>query len=511
MVIEFYTTFSKRVNSTKRPTGSPTKSLTGYLREPCSILNPRFKIERLTADENPEGLSYAFIPNFQRYYFVNDWTWSEGLWECSLTVDTLASWKTSIGECEEYILRHDSTTDFNGAISDTMYPATTDFSIESTAFPNPFVESLSQGTYVVGIISGETANTVGAISYYAMTALQFGALKDYLFSDDNLVLMNMLDTSTDPPTPLLADMSIELLKTMYNPYQYISSCIWFPIAFEDIPGTSTNVIKLGWWDYPLSGKRVSTQIIALTETATMPEHPQVLRGKYLDYAPYTRRILFGKFGAYPVDTSYMEVGTVLFNYYIIDLITGRAKVQFYVAENNAGLNRKLLGETDFLLGVPIQIAQIGVDYLGTAVNLIDTAKHATGGMIAGGILGGVAGNAIFGQNGIAGGAVTGAVAGAILSAGGSVYNTIESAMPQMRTSGTNGSFISADVSTVLISQFFVITDEDITHKGRPLFAKRIIKNLNGFVQCADGDIQFPCMIAEKRIIGEHFTSGFFWE
>lgn len=509
MVIDFYTTFSKRVNSTKRPTGEPTKSLTGYLREPCSILNPRFKIERLQADENPEGLSYAFIPNFQRYYFVNDWTWADGLWECSLTVDTLASWKTSIGECEEYILRHDSTTDFNGAISDTMYPATTDFSIESTAFPNPFVETLIQGTYVVGIISGETSNTVGAISYYAMTPLQFGALKNYLFSDENLILMHFLDDTTNPPTPLVTDISIELLKTMYNPYQYISSCYWFPVPLEDIHGTSTTSIKLGWWDYPLSGKRIETQIIALTETATMPEHPQVLRGKYLDYAPYTKRILFGKFGAYPVDTSYMEVGSVLFNYYIIDLITGRAKVQFYVAENNAGLNRKLLGETDFLLGVPIQIAQIGVDYLGTAVNLIDTAKHAVGGALAGGLLGGGTGLAIPGMGAV--GSLGGAVAGAILSSAGSIYNTIESAMPQMRTSGTNGSFISADISTVLISQFFVITDEDITHKGRPLYAKRIIKNLSGFIQCADGDIQFPCMIAEKRIIGEHFTTGFFWE
>lgn len=507
MVIEFYTTFGKRVNSTKRPSGDSAKSLNGYLREPCSILNPRFKIERLTADENPEGLSYAFIPNFQRYYFVNDWTWAECVWECSLTVDTLASWKTSIGECEEYILRHDSTTDFNGAISDTMYPATTDFSIESTAFQNPFVESLSQGTYILGIINGETADTVGAINYYAMTPTQFGALKTYLFSDENLFLMHILDNSTTPPTPLITDISIELLKTLYNPYQYISSCIWFPLPIENIPGTETSSIKLGWWSYPLSGKLVNTQTIALTESATMPEHPQVLRGKYLDYAPYTKRILFGKFGAYPVDTSYMEVGSVLINFYYVDLITGRAKVQFYVAETTGGLNRKMLGETDFLIGVPIQIAQIGVDYLGTAVNLIDTAKHAVGGMIAGGLIGGT-GLAIPG----AGAALpAGAVAGAILSSAGGIYNTIESAMPQMRTSGTNGSFVSTYISTVLISQFFVITDEDITHKGRPLYSKRIIKNLNGFIQCADGDIQFPCMIAEKRIIGEHFTTGFFWE
>ena len=509
MIIDFYTTFEKRVNSTKRPTGTPAKELTGYLREPCSVLNPRVKIERLQGDENPEGLTYAFIPNFQRYYFVNDWTWAEGVWQCSMTVDALASWKTQIGELEEYVQRLDSTTDFNGAITDTKYPATTDFSIESTAFQNPFTESLAQGVYIVGIINGDDTNSIGAINYYAMTPTQFGNLKEYLFSDENLWVMGITDQQG---VPLIEDMSKELVKTMYNPYQYIASCMWYPIPMNSLPVSGIESIKLGWWTYnALQGRRLTTQTMTLTENALMPEHPQVTRGKYLDYAPYTKRTLFGKFGSYPIDTSYMEVGSYLINFYYVDLVTGQCKVQFFASETSGGQNRKQIGETDFLLGVPVQIAQIGKDYLGTAVNIIETTKTASTGALIGSLVGGFGGTAVAPGGGSAGGALAGAIIGGIMESARGIYNTIESAMPQMRTSGTNGSFMGTQISTVLISQFFVLVDENITHRGRPLCELRTIKNLSGYIECADGDVQFPCTLTEKRLIGEHLTGGFFWE
>lgn len=509
MIIDFYTTFAKRVNSTKRPSGTPAKELTGYLREPCSVISPRIKIERLQADENPENLTYAYIPNFQRYYFVNDWTWADGLWYCSMTVDALASWKTQIGDLEEYVQRLDSTTDFNGAITDTKYPATTDFSIESTAFQNPFTESLAQGTYIVGIINGDTAETVGAINYYAMTPVQFGRFKQYLFSDSNLLAMDIIDGQGQM---LIEDISKELLKTMYNPYQYIASCMWYPIPMSSLPvGTELSSIKLGWWNYPISGRRLQSQTMTLTENALMPEHPQVTRGKYLDYAPYTKRTLYGKFGSFPIDTSFMEVGSYLINFYYIDLVTGQCKVQFYASETSGGQNRKQLGETDFLLGVPVQIAQIGKDYLGTSVNIIETTKTASTGALIGSLVGGFGGTAVAPGGGSASGALAGAIIGGVMESARGIYNTIDSAMPQMKSSGTNGSFMGTQISTVLISQFFVIVDENITHRGRPLCEVRTIKNLSGYIECADGDIQFPCTLTEKKLIGQHLTGGFFWE
>lgn len=510
MVIQFWTGFSKRVNSTKVPDTDATRTLTGNLKEPCSLLNPVFKIMRLSNDEHPQIYSYACIPAFQRYYFVNDWKWDDGVWQCTLTVDTLGTWRTRIGALEEYVIRHDSDSDFNGGISDSMYPATTDFSTETTAFPNPFVESLTQGTYVVGIINGDSYSTVGAVTYYAMTPGEFMNMKEYLYSDNNLLTMGIIDSDGNL---VIEDISKELFRALYNPFQYIASCIWFPIAKEEIAGQQYNRIKLGWWEYPISAKIISGQTKVFTETASVPVHPQSTRGKYLNYAPYTKHILYGKFGSFPLNTSIIEIGDDILIYYIVDLISGKCNVRFYSCTNmgSASEERKELGTTEFLIGVPIQLAQISTDYLGTLVTGLETAQDAGVGMAIGALAGGIGGTAVAPIGGTAIGAPAGAIVGGLISAGRGIYNTINTAMPQLQTSGVNGSFVGGLISTVMISTFFVITDEDIHHKGRLLCEVRTINTLSGYIECADGDISIPCTLPEMQTISNHLTSGFYWE
>ena len=147
------------------------------------------------------------------------------------------------------------------------------------------------------------------------------------------------------------------------------------------------------------------------------------------------------------------------------------------------------------MGVPVQLAQIGRDYLGTSVNAMEAGKQAGLGAMMGFATGGVAG----------------AIVGGIASAGGAIYNTIDSSMPQLQTSGVNGSFIANELSTILIAIHYVPVDEDIHHKGRPLCETRTINTLTGFVQCAEGDHDIPCFLAEKEKISNYLTEGFFWE
>lgn len=512
--VTFYTGFEKRLNSTRLPTGDGTVYQC-ELKDRCSILHPTITIHRLGNDESPEKFNYCMIPKFLRYYFINDWTWENGIWMAHMTVDVLASWKNDIGGLSEYIMRTDSTSAFNGAIMDKMYPATNDFSIDRTVFANPFVETLSQGTYVVGIINGDSEGTVGAITYYAMTPTEFANLKSYLYSDNNLILMGITNQAGDQ----LEEISKEVFRAIYNPFQYISSCMWFPVLKSDINGTQYNRVKLGWWEYPVSGKVLTAQTGYFSEVAEIPLHPQTTRGKYLNYSPYTRRTLHGKFGAIPIDCSYFETGDYMMNTYRVDYITGKCRVEIFASETSAGTNPKLITETEFLIGTPIQIAQVSIDYLGTAVNAIDTLKDSGLGAIMGaigtGIAGGIGGTAIVPVGGTVAGASAGALAGAfmgaVISAGQGIYDTINASMPQTQVSGTNGSFINGLVSSVLISEFFVITDEDITHKGRPLCEIRTINTLSGYIMCADGDHDIGCMTEESTAISKFLTNGFFWE
>ena len=493
--VDFYTTFEKKTNSTKKPSGTADLQLDGNLIMPCSILHPVIQIERLAADACPEAYIYAVIAAFNRYYFVRDWIWVDGLWEVHLDCDVLASWKTYIGELNEYILRTDSdTTDYNPLITDTMYPATTDYIMEETALQSAFTSDITEGCYIVGIISGGSSSAVGAISYYAMTSAQFGSLKDKLFSNDNLEIMGIINSQGQE---LINDLSQEVLKTLYNPFQYIASCIWFPFGSSAISNkTSVTSIKIGWWQYSLSGYLLYAQRIVFGESGTVPSHPQATaRGYYLNFAPYTSRTIIGRFGTVAVDPAVYNMMQSFDIDYNVDLITGQCRAEISINTYDTPSQNIVISQRDFLLGVPIQIAQVGTDYLGVAVSAVNTAKAALPAAAMGMISGGVGG----------------ALGAGLIAGAGGIYNTIQSAMPQVETGGTNGSFLAPAIQTKLLSCFYKIVDENITHKGRPLCENRTIKNLTGFIMCAEGDHDIPCMLEEKEIISRFLTTGFFWE
>lgn len=68
-------------------------SLTGTLRDSCSLLEPIINIE----NSNVLRFNYAYIPDFQRYYFVKEITnLRKNIWTLELEVDSLMSFKGDI-------------------------------------------------------------------------------------------------------------------------------------------------------------------------------------------------------------------------------------------------------------------------------------------------------------------------------------------------------------------------------------------------------------------------------
>lgn len=486
--LNLYKQFAKKENSTKQPTNQTlTLGIQGVLKEPCSIVNPVVRIERLTSDAMPFDYTYAKWVEAGRYYFIEDWVWVDGLWEVHMKEDVLATFKTQIGAETEYVLRTDSTTNFNGDITDTTYPTTTDYSKRITFAQNVFTSDLTVGCYIVGIISGGSSDAVGAITYFAMDSDEFGSLKETLFSDTNLEVMGIIDSGGQT---LIQDLSQEVLKTLYNPYQYIASCVWFPFPKSAIlDKTDVDAIKIGWWEYQLDGSRLYAQTIEFGESIYITDHPQsATRGNYLNYSPYTKRTLIGRFGTVAIDNSFFTDSNAIGVGYTVDLITGQCRTTIEVQYTVSGSpHTDPIAERNFLLGVPIQIAQVGTDYLGTAVSAISATAHTVGS------------------------ALKLDIAGAISSGVSGIYNTINSAMPQVETSGANGSFISSGVQTELIEQYYTIVDEDIHHRGRPLCELRQLNTLSGFIMCAEGELDISCYDNERKEIVRYLTTGFFWE
>lgn len=491
MQIKFFQGFEKKKNSTLQPLAAQTSiTLTGTLKENCSVMNPTVRINRPANDGAPSIYTYAYIDDFDRYYFVTDWTWNKPFWECSMTVDVLASHRTDIGSLSAYVLRADSSV-HDELITDMSYPTTNEFYLSHYEIPSVFTADPITGIYIVGIISGASgSNSVGAISYYAMTSTEFGLLKAALLTNDNLDTMDMTDQGLWDMT----DMSEEIFKTMYNPFQYIASCMWFPFGINAIPSdkrTSVSTIPIGWWDYSLSGYKVEAQTLEFGEgPGEILSHPQAItHGAYMNYAPFTRCTIYSRFGVVPLDLSYFgpESDHIGISYYV-DLITGqcRARVQTYKASASPRVYHPV-AEQHFLIAVPIQLAQIGVDYMGAAVTAISAAADTA-------------------QN-----ALSLNVGGAISSAASGIYNTINASMPQMATSGTNGSFLAPSTKTTVVFQYFRAVSTDVAHKGYPICDTRLINTLGGYVLCADGDFDLNCLSEERTMIADFLTSGFFWE
>lgn len=65
----------------------------GELRESVSVMNPTIRFEK----EAVLRYNYAYIPSFQRYYTINNRTcFRDGLWDISMSVDVLMSFRNDI-------------------------------------------------------------------------------------------------------------------------------------------------------------------------------------------------------------------------------------------------------------------------------------------------------------------------------------------------------------------------------------------------------------------------------
>ena len=503
MTIDFYVGFTKRKNSTKIPVvgGTVVKhTLTGYLKEPSSTMNPVINIQNIPVQNAPCVMTYAWIPSFYRYYFVKDWVWNDGLWTVHLEVDVLATYKAHIGDTYAYIERCAGVASgrtehyYNGRIIDKQYPSTTNYSMEQINVSAVCPWSgwdIEDGCYVLGIISRTTLNNVGgAVQYYALTQTQIRNLMEYMLNDQFY---------NDAGFASNAQVNHDLAKCLVNPIQYITSCLWFPAPVSKFTITSDETIKVGPWTTIGTGKPILTRVgYRESFTITLPTHPQsATRGEYLNYSPYTKYICtLSPFGSFMIDPAWVQDDKKVVFQAQIDGITGKACLQLS-GRNNIDVEHNYFYMTSAMFGVPIQLAQVGEDWIGSAKSLIQAGSGAIG-----------AGVQAYGGNYI------GAMHSGMMSLN-SVGNAIESAMPTVTSEGVTGSFLAFERLTGTFDRitalFSPIVDEDNTELGRPLCEVRQIKNLAGYIRCGEATVDYYAFDSELDMIHNYLLSGFFWE
>lgn len=475
MIVYMVGDFAKKKNSTKRPvlTAASVKTFDMQLKEETSVLNPILLLNPSTTGMpvpfTPTYFNYAFIPTFQKYYFVTDWQFVNGLWYCYMSVDVLATYKTGIGTLSEYVVR--SSSNYNGYISDVFYPTHSNPTITDTTI------SLGlnlTGFYIIGIINNLSTASTGAITYYFVSAAQMANIKSYLMSETFLSNNGLAN---------LAEMNKELVKVLYNPYQYIASCKFIPLSFPTV-GTDEN-LNFGWWSIPYQGRRMSDLGYVATAVATfnISQHPQVSRGSFLNHAPYTERYLVHPLlGTIVLDSNKMDATDQIAITITCDVITGEAS--FTVSDTTKNIT---LYQSSIILGVDIQLAQMNTD----VISMARTAVESTGNVVS---------------------AITRLdVAGAITSTATGVLNTLESSIPILQSSGSNGNMSLFNLPVHLIQCYRNLVNEDLSHKGRPLCEIKTINTLSGYIMCSDAHAELACYDTERQEIVNYMNNGFYYE
>lgn len=114
-------------------TMSSLGTLSGNLREECSIIQPVIRVQGII----PNNCNYFYIPEFQRFYFMNSpEIIRENLYNISGVVDVLESWKTQILSNNAIIGRQENL--YNVYLQDSAFRTQQNTRLQCIEFPDGF-------------------------------------------------------------------------------------------------------------------------------------------------------------------------------------------------------------------------------------------------------------------------------------------------------------------------------------------------------------------------------------
>ena len=566
---------NKKINSTAQPVAAASDiTLQVELKDVTNLFTPSLVISTdvfMSGGQikNPMQYNYCYLPDFERYYFVRSWSWILGRWECSLEVDVLATFKTEIGNTNAFVLR--AASQYDPDIIDTKYPCTMDIAgalqdKQVLNGGNPWNvniknANITQGFYVISVVNSDVS-AVGGVSHYALSASVMQELMNKLFSAPTW--MNITD----------ANISADLQKMLFNPMQYITSCMWIPAGLNTTGMTSTNTLPLGWWSLTLTGGfyriEASNSAIEISRTVAIPYHPQydASKRRWLQLSPYTTIALyFPPFGFIPLDSTKLYLCDLINIKVRIDIITGRGTLYVTSTYTLGGVQYAggLVYSSVSQVGIPVQVAQMAVswDMLSSASTWVTAAgiSLATGGLqesikdLKNGLIDGArsifnnpqAKNYLSAAGGGIGALFNSGINTAMsrgLSQGAAVANEIATGLqkglgnaPQetslldslkqiagdigstalaaagtCTSSGSSGGFAALQEDCFLQAYFMPIVGRDDTHNGLPLCRSTLIRNLSGFILCGNtDDFSANCTPAERQAVRAIMEAGFYYE
>ncbi len=475
-------TFSKRRNSTATPASSTGTPFTISLKDPCSVIRPEILLVA-PATPSPAGFNYAYMEIFDRYYYITDWQFIEGIWHAFMAVDVMATYKPQIGAASAYILR--AASGGNGRIVDTMYPTIEQHDYDEYTRANPWTLDPLAMSYVVGVKSSSTQ----------YLEFSYGDLESFLADilDDDYI---------DALIPNWEEVYPQA-RAEVNPLQYISSIIAIPLPPR---GGGSQTVRVGRVSvdaqcYPLLNESGIVRHVEVTFPVAN-QHPQLSRGQYLQLAPYSIYSMFiPPFGLIPLDSAVMagsENGMVCDIY--IDVRDGDAAMHVNAITSGG---QRLISVINSRVGIDAQYSQVvsagysmlqlGVgisSIIGSAVNW-PAASSSRLSMVAG---------------------ATSGISNVINTGMQVARDATAAQIPSASTVGnSSGGYAALQGICALQIDYYSVTQQDNTHNGTPVMAQGTFSSMPGFILPHNARIAIPGTLEEHDEVEGLVNGGFYYE
>ena len=469
MNIKVWSSFTKRKNSTKQPTGG--SQITAVLKEKTSIENPVFILATPIAN-------YNYVEAFGHYYFVDDVVnLDASRCEIVCSMDVLATYKSDITGYTAFVERAASAYDVwinDPALSqEQLYYSDT---MHTTSLSTFFSQT---GCFVVECL----AKNQGIVLYATSN------LEPYKY-----ILTPGVYTTQDKN-----DWIQSRISQAFDLDVYIGGVKWMPFNASDMGSILSNTFPIGpvdiaaalggGWDYsvykvpqvgPSSNKTTSVSL-------TLPSAGNF--GDFRDCSPK-----FTQYNLYLPGCGLVTLDPAVIGYAIqksktiyvdiwVDLISGEITYRLRL-----GANASDIGRYSGNISVDVPIGK----------SAVDTVKSAK--MVAGSI-----------GAGAAAGGVWGAIGGALVGGVEAIYNHMTPDTNMIGGAGNKAELANISGSIHLTRRQFGAKDFPTAVAGRPLMQNVTLSTLSGYVKCGNASVPLNAHASERDTVNNFLNSGFYIE
>ena len=439
--------FSKRKNSTKRPTGQG-RLIPCLLKSDTTFQNPVFKL-KLPLDN---ALQYNYLQWADHYYFISStMSLNNDMVEISASEDVLATYRTEISNYTCFIERSAKQTTL---ANDSMYIPTNDWISQSTIVGQPintFVNGY-EPNYLLRTVSVEGVNT------YYIRGKRLKDLCSFMYTYGSIP--DVIDSA--------------LTRLLFNPFQYILDLKWLPFIVDKFVN-ALDTVKLGYWDSNVNAYLIDDASCTFSYDLSLgnPLYADTdFRYYNAAFSKYTVKLPF--VGVTPINPTKTHKGQLKATYNF-DAVSGMADVWLTSGSDE-------YEHFQCQLAVPVQIGYATANIGNITTSLIDIGTSLA------------SGNPI--------GAVTNTLG---------AFQSVTSPEPNMVGTVGNISSILNNMDANSICYACTSIDPDGASEGYMDGVIRSISALSGFVKCRNASIQIAGFEGDQEQVNSYLNNGFYFE